>query len=85
MNQIHKCFSDEQVKILFQEFCLSMITRADIQEMLSIGKSRFFALLKEYRKDPDASSGAYQRRTSARLPADVEAEVKVSCYGRKRL
>ena len=76
MNQIHKCFSDEQVKILFQEFCLSMITRADIQEMLSIGKSRFFALLKEYRRDLGAFSVAYQRRTSARLPADVETEVK---------
>ena len=70
---------------MFQGYYQGKINKADIQEMLSIGKSRFFALLKEYRKDPDASSGAYQRRTSARLPADVEAEVKVSCYGRKRL
>jgi len=76
MNQIHKRFTDEQFKVLFEGYCQGKINRADIQEMLSIGKSRFFALLKEYRRVPGAFSVAYQRRTSARLPADVETEVK---------
>ena len=76
MNQIHKRFTDEQVKVLFQGYGQGKIKRADIQEMLSIGKSRFFALLKEYRRDPGAFSVAYQRRTSARLPEDVETEAK---------
>jgi hypothetical protein len=43
---------------------------------LSIGKTRFFALLKEYRQDPEAFSIAYERHTSGRLSADVEAEME---------
>ena len=85
MNQIHKRFTDEQVKVLFQGYGQGKINRADIQEMLSIGKSRFFALLKEYRRDPGAFSVAYQRRTSARLPADVETEVKEALLREKEI
>ena len=85
MSQIHKHFTDEQVKVLFQGYCQGKIKRADIQEMLSVGKSRFFALLKEYRRDPGAFSVAYQRRTSARLPADVETEVKDALLREKEI
>ena len=85
MGQIHKRFTDEQVKVLFQGYCQSKIDRADVQEMLSIGKSRFFTLLKEYRQDPDAYSIAYQRRTSARLAADVEAEVEDALLREKEI
>ena len=85
MNQIHKRFTDEQVKVLFEGYCQGKINRADIQEMLSIGKSRFFTLLKEYRRDPGAFSVAYQRRTSARLPADVETEVKEALLREKEI
>ena len=49
MSQLHKRFTDEQIKVFFQGYGQGKINRADIQEMLSIGKSRFFALLKEYR------------------------------------
>ena len=48
MSQIHKRYTDEQIKVLFQGYGHGKINRADIQEMLSIGKSRFFTLLKEY-------------------------------------
>jgi len=85
MSQIHKHFTDEQVKVLFQGYCQGKIKRADIQEILSVGKSRFFALLKEYRRDPGAFSVAYQRRTSARLPADVETEVKDALLREKEI
>ena len=85
MNQIHKRFTDEQVKVLFEGYGQGKINRADIQEMLSIGKSRFFALLKEYRRDPGAFSVAYQRRTSARLPADVETEIKDALLREKEI
>ena len=85
MSQIHKRFTDEQVKVLFEGYCQGKINRADIQEMLSIGKSRFFALLKEYRRDPGAFSVAYQRRTSARLPADVETEIKDALLREKEI
>ena len=85
MSQLHKRFTDEQIKVLFQGYGQGKINRADIQEMLSIGKSRFFTLLKEYRQDPDAFSIAYQRRTSARLAADVEAEVEDALLREKEI
>jgi hypothetical protein len=44
--------------------------------MLRIGKSRFFVLLKEYRRDPEAFSIVYERATTQRLSAEVEAEIK---------
>ena len=44
MSQLHKRFSDEQVKVLFQSYCKGKMSRADIQEILDIGKSRFFVL-----------------------------------------
>ena len=43
--------------------------------MLHLGMTRFFSLLKEYRRDPAAFSIDYQRRTPARLPDEVEAEI----------
>jgi hypothetical protein len=44
--------------------------------MLGIGKSRFFALLKEYRKNPEAFSIACERCSPGRLPATVEAAIE---------
>jgi hypothetical protein len=44
--------------------------------MLDIGKTRFFALLKEYRQGPEAFSVAYERSSVARLPAAAEAEIE---------
>lgn len=43
---------------------------------MDIGKTQFFALLTEYRRDPDAFTIAYERTTPGRLPAAVEAEIE---------
>ena len=53
MDQLHKRFTDEQIKVLFQGYCQGVLRRAEVQEMLSIGKTRFFALLKQYRQDSE--------------------------------
>ena len=45
MAQLHKRFSDEQIRVLFQGYCQGQFSRVDLQEMLDIGKTRFFALL----------------------------------------
>ena len=42
---------------------------------LGIGKTRFFALLREYRQHPEAFSTAYERPTPCRLTAAVEGEI----------
>jgi hypothetical protein len=47
--------------------------RDDIQEILGIGKTRFFALLKSYRQVPEISSISSQRKSSSKLSPEVEA------------
>jgi transposase len=76
MTQVHKRFTAEQVKILFQGYCQGNLSRPDIEEMLAIGKTRFFALLKSYRQDPEAFSIDYQRSTHGRLSEEAEDQIK---------
>jgi len=76
MDQLRKRFTAEQIKVLLQGYCQGNIARTDLQELLGIGKTRFFALLQEYRHDPDTFSIAYQRETPSRLSAEVEAEIE---------
>jgi hypothetical protein len=76
MGQLHKRFTDEQVRMLFQSYVQGQLSRADLEEMMGISKTRFFALLKSYRQDPAGFSLAYRRATPARLPTAVEAEIE---------
>ena len=76
MTQLHKRLNNDQVRMLLRGYCQGLLARDEVQEMLGIGKSRFFALLKEYRKDPEDFSIAYERPTPGRLSADVELEIE---------
>jgi transposase len=76
MTQVHRRFTDDQVKVLLSGYCQGLLRRAEIQEMVGIGKTRFFALLKEYRAEPEAFSVAYERDTPGRLPAAAEVEIE---------
>jgi ribosomal protein S17 len=76
MTQVHKRFNAEQVKVLFQGYCQGNLSRSDVEEMLGIGKTRFFALLKAYRQDQDAFSITYHRSTQGRLSADTESQIE---------
>jgi hypothetical protein len=76
MTQLHKRFTDDQVEVLPNGCCQGLLERAEIQEMLDIGKTRFLALLKEYRQDPEAFSIGYERHIPDRLSAAVEAEIE---------
>jgi len=53
MAQLHKNFTDHQVKGLVCRYLAKEIKRSYIEEILRIGKTRFFALVKKYNKDPD--------------------------------
>jgi len=66
MVQIHKEFTDSQVKELVERYLKNEIERKYIQQVLGIGKTRFFALIKEYRKDPNKFSIQYTRNTKTR-------------------
>lgn len=75
MGRLHKRFSDEQVKFLLHAYCEGTVRRAEIEETLRIGKTRFFALLKQYRLDPPSFSLTYRRTTPPKLSAAVETEI----------
>lgn len=66
MAQVHKKFVDEQVKELIQRYLKKEIERKYIQQILGIGKTRFFALVKEYRKNPVSFSVQYNRKIKTR-------------------
>lgn len=63
-------------KMLLHGYCQGVLTRAEVQEMLGLGKTQFFALLREYRRAPDESSITYERHSPGRLPAALEAEIE---------
>jgi len=85
MSQIHRRFTDEQVKVLFQGYCQGQLARIDLQELLGIGKSRFFALLKVYRQDPEGFTIAYRRPPRARLSPEVEDAIKTALLREKAI
>ena len=85
MCQIHRRFTDEQIRVLFQGYCQGQLRRTDVQDLLGIKKARFFALLKVFRQDPEGFAIAYQRSTPPRLSAEVEAEIESALLGEKAL
>lgn len=85
MTHVHKRFTVEQVKVLFQGYTQGTLSRADVESMLEIGKTRFFALLKAYRQDPETFSIAYQRTTQGRLSDQAEAEIQQELLREKAL
>jgi hypothetical protein len=76
MEQLHKRFTDEQVKLLLRGYCQGSLDRATIEEILGISRSRFFVILKEYRCGPDEFSITYQKASPTRIPAWVEKEIE---------
>ena len=85
MAQIHKKFSVDQIKILFKSYEAGHISRSEIENTLGISKTRFFTLLKQYRVHPDSFSIDYQRRSKARLSADVEEMIRIELQRDKDL
>ena len=85
MDQLHRRLSDEQVKVLLQSYCEGKIARTDLQQMLGIEKTRFFALLKSYRQNPEIFSIAYLRTTSPRLSTQAENEIEHALLQEKRI
>ena len=76
MAQIHKQFSDEQVRDLFKRYVRKEVERKYLQEILGISKTRFFMLLKEYRRSPEKFSVQYSRSVPTRqIDPEIEANI----------
>ena len=85
MDQLHKRFSVEQVKLLLQRYTEGELSRAEIEEVLAVGKTRFFALLKIYRHSPQIFSIEYKRTTHRRISAAAEKQIAQELVREKQL
>jgi hypothetical protein len=85
MSQLHKKFSDDQVRAFFHSYCQGTLARTAIQEVLEIGKTRFFTLLKTYRQNPEEFSLKYQRSSPAKLSIDAGAKIEQALLEEKRI
>lgn len=66
MVQIHKRFTDDQIKEFIQRYLKKEVARKHLQEVLGINKTRFFALVKGYRADASSFSIQYVREKKTR-------------------
>lgn len=66
MGQLHKRFTDQQVKEMLQRYLNREIARTYLQTILGVGKARFFRLLQRYRANPTTFSIRYTRHTPPR-------------------
>jgi len=74
--QLHKNFTDNQVKSLFEKYSKKEIKLDYILQMLKIKRRRFFLLLAKYRKDPDNFSIQYTRKTiNRKIDPDIERNI----------
>ncbi|MFC1972452.1 hypothetical protein ACFLVE_03500 [Chloroflexota bacterium] len=85
MDQIHKRFTAEQVRVLLKGYCQGTLDRLAVEETLGIGKTRFFALLRQYRRGMEEFSLAYQRATPTRIPASAEKQIEAELMLEKGL
>ena len=76
MAQIHKKFTDDQVKELIGKYLRKEVGRKYLQEILGINKTRVFALVKAYRDNPLQFSIQYLRRGKTReIPEAIEVNI----------
>ena len=84
--QLHKRFSTEEIKMLLQKYCNEKIGLSYILRILRTRRSRFFCLLKEYRKDPEGFSIEYQRKgATRRISKEIERNIINELKAEKRL
>lgn len=86
MDQLHKRFTDAQVKEILQRCLRNEIERSYVQEMLGIGKTRLFALIKSYRQNPEAFSVQYERQAQTRsIAPEIEKNILKELTAEKKL
>ena len=76
MAQLHKRFTDDQVKAMLQRYLHHEIERSYLQTILGVGKAQFFKLVTRYRTNPQTFSIQYTRRTpTRRLDPRIEQHI----------
>ncbi len=72
MSQLHKRFTSDQVKELLERYLRNEIERKHLQEILGIKERRFFALVRQYRENPQHFTIQYHRASSPRISQALE-------------
>jgi len=76
MKQLHKGFTDFQIKDLLTRYLKKKVEREEIQKVLGIKKTRFFALVKQFKDDPENFSVSYSRSIPTRtISKDIETNI----------
>ena len=76
MKQLHKKFTDFQIKDLITRYLKKEVKRKDLQKVLGIKKTRFFALVKRLKDDPENFSVSYSRSIPTRtISKDIETNI----------
>jgi hypothetical protein len=76
MAQIHRKFTDEQVKELIERYTRKELERTYIQEILGIHIRRFFTLIRKYKENPSSFSIQYRRKSRTRaIPCSIEKTI----------
>ena len=76
MKQLHKKFTDFQIKDLMTRYLKKEVERKDLQKVLGIKKTRFFALIKRLKEDPKNFSVSYFRSMPTRtISKDIETNI----------
>ena len=85
-DQLHKRFSDSQVRSLLESYTKKEIEISYILSILGIGRSRFFDILKSYKKDKENFSIGYSRKKpNNRIEDGVEDDILAELYMDSRL
>ena len=72
MSQLHKRFTQDQVKELLERYLRNEIERKHLQEILGIKERRFFALVRRYRQNPQHFTIQYHRTSPPRISEALE-------------
>lgn len=67
MAQLHKNFTDSQVKELMERYLKKEVKRKHVQQILGLKRRRFFILLEKYRANPRGFSIQYTRKQKTRI------------------
>jgi len=80
-DQLHKRFSNNQVKSLIESYIRKEIELSYILSIMDIGRSRFFEILKKYRQNPDTFSLDYSRGSiNRKISGEVEDNILTELY-----
>lgn len=86
MAQLHKKFTDAQVRELLARYLKDEIPGSYVQEVLGVKRSRFFTLLQRYQASPTTFSIQYKRKAQgSRIPQKAEQAILNELVVEKKL